>query len=500
MREPATWVIRARSAQSFFSIRATWSSGSKSKLGDRPFLPDDDVGALVRPDRRALPGDVGHAQQQRVERRLLLAQRRLDLADLGADRLGLGAERRPLLGRGALEAVADRVALGPQRRRPASSAPRTSPSSASRASRSSATFFCGDRLADGVGIVADEGQAQHARIPAGAAAKNQERLAETEGFEPSVGVIPLRRFSKPLVSATHPRLRDRPRAAYIGAISKVQPAGRPLPSAARVSRVHRGAAPRYRLVWREIDSARRRFMDGKGSRGANFAARACGGIAMLKSFVKSRRRGAVCAAAAPAPAQIQTVDPNQPDSWQSGRRARARGRRADRRRDRAIWTPVEGQRPPTAPAPPTVYAAPAGDAPRADRAGDRAARATCSTPPRACSAAAPGPRRHAREHPARSGRADRLYRRPGSGRRLRVRRPLRLGRRCTTRSRASARVYWTGPSIGFDVGGDANKVFVLVYNLHDSQEPVPPLSGRRGPRLFRRRLHRPIFARAATSC
>jgi hypothetical protein len=31
-------------------------------------------------------------------------------------------------------------------------------------------------------------------------------------------------------------------------------------------------------------------------------------------------------------------------------------------------------------------------------------------------------------------------------------------------------VYWTGPSIGFDVGGDATKVFVLVYNLYDSQE------------------------------
>ncbi|PCD04326.1 hypothetical protein COC42_08620 [Sphingomonas spermidinifaciens] len=31
-------------------------------------------------------------------------------------------------------------------------------------------------------------------------------------------------------------------------------------------------------------------------------------------------------------------------------------------------------------------------------------------------------------------------------------------------------VYWTGPSLGFDVGGDANKVFVLVYNLYDSQE------------------------------
>jgi len=31
-------------------------------------------------------------------------------------------------------------------------------------------------------------------------------------------------------------------------------------------------------------------------------------------------------------------------------------------------------------------------------------------------------------------------------------------------------VYWTGPSIGFDAGGDANKVFILVYNLHDSQQ------------------------------
>lgn len=31
-------------------------------------------------------------------------------------------------------------------------------------------------------------------------------------------------------------------------------------------------------------------------------------------------------------------------------------------------------------------------------------------------------------------------------------------------------VYWTGPSVGFDIGGDANKVFVLVYNLYDSEE------------------------------
>lgn len=31
-------------------------------------------------------------------------------------------------------------------------------------------------------------------------------------------------------------------------------------------------------------------------------------------------------------------------------------------------------------------------------------------------------------------------------------------------------VYWTGPSVGFDFGGDANKVFVLVYNLYDTAD------------------------------
>jgi hypothetical protein len=31
-------------------------------------------------------------------------------------------------------------------------------------------------------------------------------------------------------------------------------------------------------------------------------------------------------------------------------------------------------------------------------------------------------------------------------------------------------VYWTGPSVGFDVGGDATKVFVLVYNLFDTAD------------------------------
>jgi hypothetical protein len=31
-------------------------------------------------------------------------------------------------------------------------------------------------------------------------------------------------------------------------------------------------------------------------------------------------------------------------------------------------------------------------------------------------------------------------------------------------------VYWTGPSIGFDVGANAGSTFVLVYNLHDTEQ------------------------------
>jgi hypothetical protein len=31
-------------------------------------------------------------------------------------------------------------------------------------------------------------------------------------------------------------------------------------------------------------------------------------------------------------------------------------------------------------------------------------------------------------------------------------------------------VYWTGPSLGFDLGGNAANTFVLVYNLDDSQD------------------------------
>ena len=45
-------------------------------------------------------------------------------------------------------------------------------------------------------------------------------------------------------------------------------------------------------------------------------------------------------------------------------------------------------------------------------------------------------------------------------------------------------VYWTGPSVGFDVGADANKVFVLVYNLHDSQALFRRFPGAEGNAYF----------------
>lgn len=41
-------------------------------------------------------------------------------------------------------------------------------------------------------------------------------------------------------------------------------------------------------------------------------------------------------------------------------------------------------------------------------------------------------------------------------------------------------VYWTGPSLGFDFGANADKVFVLVYNLHDAQELFKRYPGAEG--------------------
>ena len=130
------------------------------------FAADDGVEGLVGTDRRAFPGDVGDAHQQVVERGLLRGKAGLDLADLGADRLGALAERRAFVGRSALEAVADLVALATQLLDPGLQLAHLAVER-EQGVEIERHAFVGDRLADEVDMVADEGQAEHqARLAA----------------------------------------------------------------------------------------------------------------------------------------------------------------------------------------------------------------------------------------------------------------------------------------------------------------------------------------------
>jgi len=45
-------------------------------------------------------------------------------------------------------------------------------------------------------------------------------------------------------------------------------------------------------------------------------------------------------------------------------------------------------------------------------------------------------------------------------------------------------VFWTGPSLGFDVGGNASKEFILVYNLYDSQDVYKRFPAAEGTAYF----------------
>ncbi len=189
---------------------------------------------------------------------------------------------------------------------------------------------------------------------------------------------------------------------------------------------------------------------------------------MLKSFVKIAAAAAFLVAAGPAAAQIRTVDPSVPDAWQSTPEPAP-----DANAPAEAWTPIEAQEP--------AEAAPA--QPRAAAPADAIADATTTTqqgstvPRDDLLSAAEGvfgrgaqglgrlienvlrdqgePVAYIAGHEA-SG-AFIFGVRYGSG----VMRHQIEGERT---------VYWTGPSVGFDVGADANKVFVLVYNLHDSQD------------------------------
>lgn len=203
---------------------------------------------------------------------------------------------------------------------------------------------------------------------------------------------------------------------------------------------------------------------------------------MLKSLVNLAAAAAFFVAAGPALAQIQTVDPNQADDWQAAPEAQAP--EADAPADE--WTPVEEQPAEAAPAQ-------ADTAPPADAIADATtATRQGSTVPRddllnaaedVFGRGAQGlarlienvlrdqgePVAYIAGHEA-SG-AFILGVRYGSG----VMRHQVEGERT---------VYWTGPSIGFDAGADASKVFVLVYNLHDSQDLFRRFPGAEGNAYF----------------
>jgi hypothetical protein len=194
---------------------------------------------------------------------------------------------------------------------------------------------------------------------------------------------------------------------------------------------------------------------------------------MLKSFVKIAAAAAFAIAAMPAAAQIQTVDPSQPASWQSApaptTAPEPEQTSPEAQPSISNYTPIEPQtgRPPES-ATPT----------RDNRElADRTTEQASTIPRRDVFNAAEGVFGrgaqglahvlenilHDQGEPiayiagSEAGGAFVLGVRYGSG----VMHHQIEGDRT---------VYWTGPSIGFDAGADANKVFVLVYNLHDSQD------------------------------
>ena len=211
---------------------------------------------------------------------------------------------------------------------------------------------------------------------------------------------------------------------------------------------------------------------------------------MLKSFVNIAAASLLFAAAAPAAAQIQNVDPSRPDSWQSTPPA---------------TTTAPAPAPDAVPEPDAVP--PAGDTytPIQPYAGDNSTDGQAAAPPVAANQTPPGtavPRddvfnaaegvfgrgardlAHILENILRDQGLPTAYiagQEAGGAFMVGVRYGSGTMHHQIEGDRA---VYWTGPSLGFDVGGDVNKVFVLVYNLHDSQGLFRRFPGGEGHAYF----------------
>ena len=194
---------------------------------------------------------------------------------------------------------------------------------------------------------------------------------------------------------------------------------------------------------------------------------------MLKSMLNLAAAAALFAAVGPVSAQeIREVDPSAPTSWNEpatrpDTTPAATAQRSAPQRDAQDWAPVEGQPPAetaAATVPTDINSVPvtgrAGTVPRRDVF--NAAEGVFGRGARGLAGILENILRDQGEPIAyiagsEAGGAFVLGVRYGSG----VMHHQIEGDRT---------VYWTGPSIGFDAGADANKVFVLVYNLHDSQQ------------------------------
>ena len=226
---------------------------------------------------------------------------------------------------------------------------------------------------------------------------------------------------------------------------------------------------------------------------ASLLARASGGYAMLKSLVNLAAAATLFAIVGPASAQIREVDPSAPSSWNNpssdqpapvrdeGGYTNERPDTPDTSGDAREWTPVQGQAP----------------ADRRDGQTD-----IYQTPVTGSAQGAAVPRRDVfnaaegvfgRGARGLAGILENILRDQGE--------PIAYiaGQEASGAFIFGARwgsgtmhhqvegdrdVYWTGPSLGFDVGGDVNKVFVLVYNLHDSQQLFRRYPGGEGHMYF----------------
>jgi hypothetical protein len=192
---------------------------------------------------------------------------------------------------------------------------------------------------------------------------------------------------------------------------------------------------------------------------------------MLKRFMNLAAAAAFFVAATPAAAQIQTVDPNQPDAWQS---QPAPESEEPAPAEAPEWTPAEQSAVPPVTAP----------VPEPDRSMAAQAETRTATTERASTVARDDV----------FSAAEGVFGRGAQGLAHILENILRdqgepvayiagseaggafiFGVRYGSgimhhQIEGDRTVYWTGPSLGFDAGADANKVFVLVYNLNDSQD------------------------------